>query len=349
MSAVISKAVGWTELGLVPDSVVRAGIRRLLENKRREIHADDLEFAAYETNQFVGMMNASPIALLTDVANEQHYEVPAAFFAEVMGDHLKYSCGYWPSGVTSLTASEDAALQVTVTRAGIENGMQVLDLGCGWGSLSLWIAEKFPDCSVTSVSNSSSQREFIMGQAKKRDLTNIRVIVQDMNDFVTEDRFDRVVSVEMFEHMHNYGELFNSISRWLVPGGKFFMHIFCHRSTPYEFIDKGPGDWMSRYFFSGGIMPSADLPLRFGEHLSIDKRWHWNGQHYAKTNDAWLARMDSNKARILPILADCYGADVASLWWQRWRVFFMACSELFAYDDGNEWYVGHYLFTKAAN
>lgn len=348
MSAVIEKAVGWTELGLVPDSVVRAGIRRLLESKRREIRADDVEFAADELNQFVAMMNASPIALLPDAANEQHYEIPAAFFAEVMGDHLKYSCGYWPSGVTTLTESEGAALQVTVARAGIENGMQVLDLGCGWGSLSLWIAENFPECSVTSVSNSSTQREFIMGQAKERDLKNIRVIVQDMNDFVTEDRFDRVVSVEMFEHMHNYGDLFHSISRWLAPDGQFFMHVFCHRSTPYEFIDKGPGDWMSRYFFSGGIMPSADLPLRFSDHLSIDKRWHWNGQHYAQTCDAWLARMDSNKDRILPILADCYSAAEASLWWQRWRVFFMACSELFAYDGGKEWYVGHYLFKKAA-
>jgi cyclopropane-fatty-acyl-phospholipid synthase len=349
MSAVIARAVGWTELGLVPDTVVRAGIRRLLESKRREIHADDLEFAAYETNQFVAMMNASPIALLTDVANEQHYEVPAAFFDEVMGDHLKYSCGYWPSDVTTLTESENAALKVTVTRAGIENGMQVLDLGCGWGSLSLWIATKFPECAVTSVSNSSSQREFIMGQAKERGLTNIRVIVKDMNDFVTEDRFDRIVSVEMFEHMHNYGDLFNSISRWLAPGGQFFMHIFCHRSTPYEFIDKGPDDWMSRYFFSGGIMPSADLPLRFGEHLSINKRWHWSGQHYAKTSDAWLAQMDSNKDRILPILADCYGSNEAPIWWHRWRVFFMACAELFAYDGGNEWYVGHYLFKKAAH
>ena len=349
MSAVISRAVSWTELGLVPDSVVRAGIRRLLENKRREIQAHDLEFAAHETNEFVAMMNSSPIALLPDVANEQHYEVPAAFFAEVMGDHLKYSCGYWPSGVATLTESESAALLLTVARAGIENGMQVLDLGCGWGSLSLWIAEHFPECSVTSVSNSSSQREFIMGQARERGLNNIRVIVQDMNDFVTEDRFDRIVSVEMFEHMHNYGDLFNSISRWLAPDGKFFMHIFCHRSTPYEFIDKGPGDWMSRYFFSGGIMPSADLPLRFSDHLSIDKRWHWNGKHYAKTCDAWLARMDSNKDRIMPILADCYGADAAPLWWQRWRVFFMACSELFAYEHGNEWYVGHYLFKKAVN
>ena len=344
MSAVINKAVGWTELGLVPDSVVRAGIRRLLESKRREIQADDLERAANELNQFVAMMNRSPIALVPDLANEQHYEVPAEFFVEVMGDHLKYSCGYWPSGVDTITASEAAALRLAVQRAGIEDGMQVLDLGCGWGSLSLWIAEKFPQCSVTSVSNSSSQREFIMRRAEQMKLQNIEVIVQDMNDFVTEDRFDRVVSVEMFEHMRNYGELFHSISRWLAPGGRFFMHIFCHRSTPYEYIDKGPGDWMSRYFFSGGIMPSSDLPLRFSEHLSIDQRWHLNGQHYTRTCEAWLARMDSNKEKILPILAECYGADDAEVWWQRWRVFFMACSELFNYNQGSEWYVGHYLF-----
>ena len=169
-----------------------------------------------------------------------------------------------------------------------------------------------------------------------------------MNDFITEDRFDRIVSVEMFEHMHNYGELFNSISRWLVPDGRFFMHIFCHRSTPYEFIDKGPGDWMSRYFFSGGIMPSADLPLRFSDHLSIEKRWHLNGVHYHRTCEAWLAKMDASKKQIMPILSDCYGAADAELWWQRWRIFFMACSELFNYDDGNEWYVGHYLFRKGA-
>jgi cyclopropane-fatty-acyl-phospholipid synthase len=349
MSAVINKAVGWTELGLVPDSVVRAGIRRLLESKRREIQADDLEHAANELNHFVAMMNQSPIALVPELANEQHYEVPAEFFIEVMGDHLKYSCGYWPSDVDTLTASEAAALRLAVQRAGIENGMQVLDLGCGWGSLSLWIAEKFPQCSVTSVSNSSSQREFILRRAEQMKLQNIEVIVQDMNDFVTEDRFDRVVSVEMFEHMRNYGELFHSISRWLAPGGRFFMHIFCHRSTPYEFIDKGPGDWMSRYFFSGGIMPSSDLPLRFSDHLSIDQRWHVNGLHYTRTCEAWLARMDSNKEKILPILAECYGADNAELWWQRWRVFFMACSELFNYNQGSEWYVGHYLFRSKVN
>lgn len=349
MSAVLSKAVGWTEMGLVPDSVIRAGIRRLLESKRREIRATDLEYAAYELNQFVNMMNCSPIALVPDRANEQHYEVPPEFFAEVMGDHLKYSCGYWTSNTETLSESEEAALQLTVERAGIQNGMQVLDLGCGWGSLSLWIAEKFPGCSVTSVSNSSTQREFIVGQAEQRGLSNIKVIVRDMNDFETNDRFDRIVSVEMFEHMHNYGELFNSISRWLVDDGKFFMHIFCHRSTPYEYIDKGPGDWMSRYFFSGGIMPSSDLPLRFADHLRIEKRWHWNGMHYSKTCEAWLAKMDSRKTTIMPILAECYGADQASLWWQRWRIFFMACSELFSYDQGNEWYVGHYLFQNKGN
>jgi cyclopropane-fatty-acyl-phospholipid synthase len=346
MSAVISRAVGWTELGLVPDTVVRAGIRRLLEHKRQEICADDLEHAANELNQFVAMMNRSPIALVPELANEQHYEVPSDFFEHVMGDHLKYSCGYWPAGIETLTKAEEAALQVTVKRAGIEDGMQVLDLGCGWGSLSLFIAENFPAASVTSVSNSSSQREFIARTARERGLQNIRVLVQDMNDFEIEDRFDRIVSVEMFEHMRNYGELFHSISRWLAEDGKFFMHIFCHRSTPYEFIDKGPGDWMSRYFFSGGIMPSADLPLRFGDHLTIDRRWHWNGRHYSKTCEAWLAQMDTNKERIMPVLAECYGAENASLWWQRWRVFFMACSELFNYDGGKEWYVGHYLFRK---
>ena len=346
MSAVIARAVGWTELGLVPDTVVRAGIRRLLENKRQEIRADDLEYAANELNQFVSMMNRSPIALVPDLANEQHYEVPSKFFTQVMGDHLKYSCGYWPAGVSTLTASENAALQVTVKRAGIRDGMQVLDLGCGWGSLSLWVAEKFPAASVTSVSNSASQREYICEQARQRGLKNIKVIVQDMNEFVTDDRFDRIVSVEMFEHMRNYGELFHSISRWLADDGKFFMHIFCHRSTPYEYIDKGPGDWMSRYFFSGGIMPSADLPLRFSDHLSIDKRWHWNGRHYSRTCEAWLGQMDSNKEQIMPILAECYGEADATVWWQRWRIFFMACSELFSYDDGNEWYVGHYRFRK---
>ncbi|MGI9270851.1 MAG: SAM-dependent methyltransferase [Woeseiaceae bacterium] len=348
MTAVAARAVSWTETGLVPDTVIRAGIRRLLESKRKAIHADDLEYAADEVNRFVAMMDKSPIALVPDTANEQHYEVPREFFSHVMGEHLKYSCGYWGSGANTLTESEEAALRLTVQRAGIQNGMQVLDLGCGWGSLSLWIAEKFPLCGVTAVSNSASQREFIVQQAESRGLDNVRVLVCDMNDFVTEDKFDRIVSVEMFEHMRNYRELFGSISRWLAPDGKFFMHIFCHRSTPYEYIDNGPTDWMSRFFFTGGIMPCAELPLRFSDQLSLEERWQWNGTHYSKTCDAWLDRMDSNKSDIMPVLQACYGEGDASLWWQRWRIFFMACSELFNYEQGNEWYVGHYLFHKRA-
>ena len=349
MNAVTSRAVSWTETGLVPDSVIRAGIRRLLENKRRDINADNVEIAAATLNDFVAMMNASPIALVPELANEQHYEVPASFFAQVMGDHLKYSCCYWPDGVDSITGAEAAALAKTCERAGIEDGMQVLDMGCGWGSLTLWIAEHYPNASVTSVSNSSSQRDFIVARAEKRGLENIEALVYDMNDFEAPGRYNRIVSIEMFEHMRNYGELFNRIDRWLLPEGRFFLHVFCHRSTPYEYIDNGPGDWMSRHFFSGGIMPSADLPLRFPEHLNIERRWHWNGRHYARTLNTWLSIADSNKAEIMPVLADCYGEENASLWWQRWRIFFMACAELFDFDGGTEWYVGHYLFKKAVD
>jgi len=346
MSAVTAKAVSWTELGLVPDAVIRAGIRRLLEGKRREIHSGDAEFAANTLNRFVEMMNESPIALVPDIANRQHYEVPAEFFTHVMGENLKYSCCYWPKQVSTLSEAEAAALEVTVQRAGIEDGMVILDLGCGWGSLSLWVAEHFPNAHVTAVSNSVAQHDFIMRQAADRSIDNIDVIVCDMNDFETDKLFDRVVSVEMFEHMRNYGELFRRIGSRLVPGGKFFMHIFCHRTTPYEYVDKGPGDWMSRHFFTGGIMPSADLPLRFPQHLAIEQRWHWSGRHYARTCNAWLENMDSNRKAIHRIFAECYGEEQASLWIQRWRMFFMACAELFDYDDGQEWYVGHYLFGK---
>ena len=346
MSAVTAKAVSWTELGLVPDTVIRAGIRRLLESKRKEICSGDIEFAATTLNRFVAQMNASPIALVPELANEQHYEVPAEFFERVMGENLKYSCCYWPKGVESLSEAEAAALEITVERAQIKDGMSVLDLGCGWGSLSLWIAEHFPNSRVTSVSNSRSQRDFILQQAEKRLISNIDVVVCDMNDFDIDQTFDRVVSIEMFEHMRNWGALFERVNGWLAPEGKFFMHVFCHRSTPYEYIDNGPGDWMSRFFFSGGMMPSADLPLRFPNALGIEERWHWNGQHYAKTCNTWLEQMDANKADIMPVLDECYGRDNAPLWWQRWRIFFMACAELFAYDEGQEWFVGHYRFSK---
>ncbi len=346
MSAVTAKAMNWTEMGMVPDSVIRMGIRRLLERKLEEIQADDIEAATSIKNAFVDMMNTSPIALVPELANEQHYEVPAEFFDLVLGDFRKYSCCYWDEETDNLSAAEEAALRITVERAGIEDGMQVLDLGCGWGSLSLYIAENFPAARVTSVSNSSSQRNFIVTEAEVRNLRNIEVHTCDMNDFEAPGSYDRIVSVEMFEHMRNYSELFRRIAGWLNDDGRFFMHIFTHRSTPYEFIDKGPSDWMSRHFFSGGIMPSADLPMRFADDLAIDASWQWNGQHYARTCNAWLDSMDEQRSAIMPILRDTYGDADASRWWMRWRMFFMACAELFDYDGGTEWYVSHYRFRK---
>jgi cyclopropane-fatty-acyl-phospholipid synthase len=349
MSAVTARAISWTEAGLVPDSVIRRGIRRLLDSKLAEIRAGDVAYAADTLNDFVDMMHESPIALVPELANEQHYEVPAEFFEQVLGEQSKYSCSYWPQGVDTLEEAERVALHKTVERAGIEDGMRILDLGCGWGSLSLWIAQQFPRCEVTSVSNSTSQREHIRKQAEKRELANLDVIVCDMNDFDIDKRFDRVVSIEMFEHMRNYPELFRRIDSWLDDGGKFFMHIFTHRTTPYEYIDKGPSDWMTRHFFSGGIMPSANLPARVCGPLSIEKQWAWNGNHYARTCRAWLQRMDERKDMVMPILAETYGEENAQRWFMRWRLFFMACEELFQCRDGNEWFVSHYLFEKERN
>ena len=341
-----STVLQWTEQGLVPDTVIRAGIRRLCRQRLSEIAADDIELSARNADRFVRMMDGSQVAPLPELANEQHYEVPAEFFSLVLGPHRKYSCGHWDSQTADLRQSEAAALQITCEHADIRDGQEILDLGCGWGSLSLWIARHFPGCRVTSVSNSSSQRAYIEQVAKQEGLENLAVFTADMNDFEAPGRYDRVVSVEMFEHMRNYRELFGRIHRWLKPGGRFFMHIFCHRSTPYEFLDRSGSDWMSRHFFSGGIMPADDLPLRFQDHLKLVEHRRWNGQHYEKTANAWLEAMDARRDEIMPILADTYGEQSAARWFQRWRIFFMACAELFGFDGGREWYVSHYLFQR---
>ncbi len=345
MSAAQQRALGWVEQGLVPDKVVRAGIRRLLAQRLAEIDSDSAAAAADSTESFVEMMDAGPIAPLADKANEQHYEVPAEFFTEVLGEHRKYSCCYWPAGAESLGQAEEAALRVTCERAGIEDGMRVLELGCGWGSLTLWIASNYPRATIVAVSNSQGQRLYIEAEAERRGLDNLHVITADMNDFDSVERYDRVVSLEMFEHMRNYRKLFERVHDWLEPGGRFFMHIFCHRLVPYEFVDRDASDWMSRHFFSGGIMPSDALPLRFQEHLQFVRQWRWDGRHYEATLNAWLARMDRRKNRVMPILERAYGSD-AGLWWTRWRLFFMACAELFGYREGQEWWVSHYLFER---
>ena len=341
-----SSAIGWAEMGLVPDRVIRAGIRRLNRRRLEDIHAEDLERSCTELTAFAEYMKSAEIAPLPDMANEQHYELPVEFFGLVMGDHRKYSCCYWSENVNSLVQAEAEALRRTCANAEIKDGMEILDLGCGWGSLSLWIAAHYPACRIVSVSNSNRQREFIIDRAAERGLDNIAVFTCDMNEFDIDQKFDRIVSVEMFEHMRNYQELYHRINTWLKPGGKFFKHIFCHRSCAYEFVDQGPGDWMSRHFFSGGMMPSDDLPLRFQRDLKLAKQWRWNGVHYEKTANAWLDNMDSNKDEIMDILAHTYGTANAGKWFMRWRIFFMACAELFAHGNGNEWYVSHYLFER---
>lgn len=342
MSSRARVAVGWVEQGLVPDSVVRLGIRRLLKERLDEIGDRDPERAADATTAFVQSLGQAPVALLTDKANEQHYEVPAAFFQQVLGPHLKYSCGWWPERVSTLADSEAAALRVTCERAGLADGQNVLELGCGWGSLSLWMAQHHPGSLVTAVSNSQSQREHIEARASERGLRNLRVITADVNHFHTEDRYDRVVSVEMFEHLRNWPEAFRRVAGWLKPDGRFFMHVFAHRSTPYEFVERDETDWMSRHFFSGGMMPSDDLVLHCQDNLQLQQRWRWNGRHYARTAEAWLANMDAARPALWPLFERTYGAE-AAVWWTRWRLFFLSVAELFGYDDGNQWWVSHYL------
>lgn len=344
MNAASNLALNWAEQGRLPDPMLRAGIRRLLKARLAEIQCGDTEAAAELNEKFVADMRRARVALLPEKANEQHYMIPEAFFAEVLGSYRKYSSCYWSPGTTTLDEAEAEALALTCERAGLTDGQDVLELGCGWGSLTLWMATCYPNSRIHALSNSRSQRAYIEAEAARRGLGNIRVTTCDINEFNSSDRYDRIVSVEMFEHLRNWREAFRRVRGWLKQNGQFFMHVFAHRTTPYEFVARDDSDWMSRYFFSGGMMPSDDLALRFQDDLQVVGRWRWDGTHYERTANAWLANMDARRAVVYPILEQTYGADQAALWWVRWRIFFMSCAELFGYDHGQQWWVGHYLF-----
>ncbi len=334
--------------GILPDALIRFGIRGLLKQRLNQETRNTNEDQQNAFMELVGKLRQSTLAVNTDDANNQHYEVPTEFYKYSLGNNLKYSCAYWDEKTVSLDMAEEGMLSLTCERAGIKNGEEVLELGCGWGSLSLYMAKLFPDCKITSVSNSRSQKDYIDSEIARRGLRNINIITADINHFTTGKRFDRIVSVEMFEHVRNYELLFSKIYSFLKPGGELFTHIFVHSKFDYLFEVKDESDWMTKYFFSGGIMPSNQLLLYFAKNFEILNHWIVNGIHYEKTANAWLKNMDKNKKGILDIFAKVYGEQNKIKWWVNWRVFFMSCAELWGYNEGNEWFVSHYKFKKCA-
>jgi cyclopropane-fatty-acyl-phospholipid synthase len=336
----------WLERGLFPDWLVRIAIRRLVSARLRKEEQGSPAEQAERLMHFIAQLRHSPVAIRPDAANAQHYEVPAEFFRNVLGPQMKYSCALWNAGTKDLAEAEEAMLDLTCRRARLEDGQDVLELGCGWGSLSLFMARRHPNSRILAVSNSHSQKRLIDAEAARRGLQNLTVATADMNDFSTESRFDRIVSVEMFEHMRNYAELLRRIESWSRPGALLFVHVFAHSRFAYPYEVHDASDWMAQHFFTGGVMPSDDLLLYFQEHFNIREHWRFSGVHYQKTSEAWLERLDQHRKEVLDLFAAVYGKDEAQRWLFRWRVFFMACAELFGFAGGNEWIVSHYLFEK---
>lgn len=339
---------GLAERGLLPDSLVRFGIRRLCAERLRTERRGGIAAETERFSERIAALRASPIAIHAEAANTQHYELPTAFFALCLGPRLKYSCCYFPGGEESLAEAEEAMLELYGERAELRDGQQILELGCGWGSLTLWMAERFPHAHITAVSNSHSQRCHIEAQCHAHGLTNVRVLTHDVNSLALEPgRFERCVSIEMFEHVRNYEVLMQRIAGWLKPGGKLFAHLFAHRTLMYPFETSAANDWMGRHFFTGGLMPAADTLLHFQADLALERRWLIDGTHYRRTADLWLAGQDAHRAQVLRVLRETYGTR-AQLWFERWRLFWMACAELFGYAAGDEWLIAHYRFARPA-
>ena len=330
----------------MPDLLLRRAIRRQCE--RHASRLADLSEAevASERSGFRDEARRGPIALVPEMANAQHYEVPAEFFAQVLGTHRKYSACFWAPDVRDLDEAEGASLRITCERADLRDGMRILELGCGWGSLSLWMASQYPKSRIVSISNSAAQRAYIVAEARRRGQGNLEIRTLDMNAFEPFDTFDRVVSVEMFEHMRNWEALLGRIEKCLAPEGRVFLHVFCHRFATYPYVTDGPEDWLGRHFFTGGMMPSRDYLRHLDIPLEVEAEWIWSGDHYRRTAEAWVANLDRHRAEVLRILADTYGPAEARRWYGRWRIFFLACAEMFGLRAGNEWLVVHHRLQR---
>lgn len=346
INSTLLKLMPWSidsliENGSLPDFLIRLGIRGLLKDKLKELS----DLGPAHKDFFLQSLERSYIAIHEDQANSQHYEVPTEYFKYCLGKNLKYSCALY-EGTRDLDIAEEKMFDLVIERAQIEDGQSILELGCGWGSLSLYLAKRFPNSKIVALSNSKTQKQFIDFQILDRKLSNLEIRTANIKEYQTDERFDRIVSVEMFEHMRNYTELLNKIYSWLSENGKLFVHIFCHKEYCYPYEVKDETDWMSKYFFTGGIMPSFDIFEKVQSRFQLEKKWAVNGNHYFKTCEDWLSNMDKYENEIMLIFNECYPKGEAKKWFNYWRVFYMACGELFKFNRGEEWFVGHFLLRK---